>query len=264
MFQALFSKMALLKDRVKGEKRLPIEVFMRHCHFSNVSVHKARFADFNRERCLENLLSTMDDRVNLTFFLDTYHPMQEAHFVRKQEQFPVIEFKAGSEAASFLFMLEWVYSQKFSDETIIYFLEDDYIHRPLWPKVLREAFTLPGIEYATLYDHKDKYFFPQYQELKSKIFHTETCHWRTTPSTTNTYAMQFKTLKKHIDYHRWFSLGRTITADHEKFNKLSEEGGLLVSSIPGFSTHAEPDFASPCVDWSDVLQQTLKSTGQFS
>jgi hypothetical protein len=240
------------------EKCLPIEIFVRHCHYSSVGAHKNRFSNFSRELCLNNLFSTIaeHEKINVTFFLDTFHPMREAHFLYRQSLYPIIEFKAGSEAASFLYMLEHVYRQKFPSETIIYFLEDDYIHRSSWPKVLREAFTLPGIDYVTLFDHKDKYFFPQYLDLQSKIFHTDSCHWRTTPSTTNTYAMLFKTLQRHIDIHRCFSLGRTITSDHDKFCKLTGEKAILISSLPGYSTHVEVDFASPCNDWEKILQET--------
>ena len=245
-----------LLNSTSSDQTLPIEIFIRHCHYSSVSSHKARFPTFSRERCFDNLMSTLEGQegINVTFFLDTYHPMEGEHFIRKQNRYPIIESKTGAEASSFLFMLEHVYKQKFSPDTIIYFLEDDYIHLPQWPRILREAFTLTGIDYATLYDHKDKYFFPQYAHMQSKIFHTASCHWRTTPSTTNTYAMLFKTLKKHIDLHRCYSLGRTITADHEKFCKLAEGGAVLISSMPGFSTHAEPEFASPCTDWETLLK----------
>lgn len=225
---------------------------MRHCNYSTVSVHKRRFGNFSRERCLHNLLSTLDGEkeINVTFFLDTFHPMDTgAHYLHTNKCYPIIEFRAGSEAASFLYMLENVYNRKLSPDTIIYFLEDDYLHLREWPKVLREAFTLQGIDYVTLFDHRDKYMFPQYAGLLSKIWHTASVHWRTTPSTTNTHAMLFGTLKKHIDIHRCFSLGRTITADHEKFCRLSEEGAVLISSIPGFATHVETEFASPCTDW---------------
>jgi hypothetical protein len=253
-----------LERILQKDKCPPIEIFVRHCHYSSVSTHKKRLDNFSRERCLANLLATIADqeKINLTFFLDTYHPMQEAHFLCSQSVYPVIEFKAGSEAASFLYMLEHVYRQKFLPETIIYFLEDDYLHRFGWPKILREAFTLPGVDYVTLYDHRDKYFFPQYAELKSRIFCTDSCHWRTTPSTTNTYAMLFKTLQKHIDLHRCFSLGRTITADHDKFCKLAEEEAVLISSIPGYSTHVEPEFASPCTDWDKILQDATAIRAQ--
>jgi hypothetical protein len=235
---------------------LPIEIFIRHCHYSSISAHKTRFAEFSKERCWENLLSTLEGEqgVNVTFLLDTFYPMQGEHFIRRQQNYPVIECKAGSEAVSFLFMLEYVYKQRFSPDTIIYFLEDDYLHLPHWPQILREAFTVPGIDYATLYDHRDKYFLPCYAAFKSQVFHSASCHWRTTPSTTNTYAMLFKTLKKHIDVQRCFSLGRTITADREKFEKLAEGGAVLISSIPGFSTHAEPEFASPGPNWEEILR----------
>jgi len=116
-------------------------------------------------------------------------------------------------------------------------------------------FTLPNVDYVTLYDHRDKYFYAMYSEMRSKIYHTVSCHWRTTPSTTNTYAMRFETLKKHLPVHRAYSEGRQITADHEKFCKLSESGAALVSAIPGWATHAEPDFASPCFDWEQILMQ---------
>jgi hypothetical protein len=181
--------------------------------------------------------------------------MDAEHYLRRYPSFPVVEFRAGSEAAAFLYMLENVYDRKLSPDTIIYFLEDDYLHLPGWPQVMREAFLLQDVDYVTLFDHRDKYTFPQYAGLTSKIFHTASAHWRTTPSTTNTYAMLFGTLKKHIDLHRCFSLGRTITADHEKFCRLSEEGAVLISSIPGFSTHVEPQFASPCTDWEEILGQ---------
>ncbi len=253
MFAHLIEK---LRSVFTQDNTIPIEIFVRHCNYSSVSAHKNRFPNFDKELCLKNLLSTIvgHPRINITFFLDNFHPMQGVHFLHNQTIYPIIEFKAGSEAVSFLRMLEYVYEQKFSRGTIIYFLEDDYLHRPDWPVILREGLTIPGIDYVTLFDHRDKYLFSQYIDLKSKIFHTQSCHWRTTPSTTNTYAMLFQTLQKHIDLHRCFSLGRTITSDHEKFCKLAEEGSVLISSIPGYSTHVEEEYASPCTDWGRFLQ----------
>src|ERR1700679_2581719 len=97
---------AFSKDKV-----LPIEIFLRHCNYSAASAHKTRFAEFSKECCFDNLLSTIAEEkgINVTIFLDTSHPMEEEHFIRKQQRYPIIEFKAGSEAASFLFMLEYVY-----------------------------------------------------------------------------------------------------------------------------------------------------------
>lgn len=247
-------------DRFKGRNhRAPIEVFVRHCYASSASAHKARFPGFSRERCYHNLVRTLNDPdVRVTFFLDSAKATSEEHFLKEQDRFPVIEIQAGTEASSFLKMLEHVLKQNIDPNTIIYFLEDDYIHKPDWINILREGFSIDNVDYATLFDHKDKYLFEQYQNLQSRIFHTESCHWRTTPSTTNTYAMRFQTLKRDADLHRRFSLDRSITADHEKFCALAEKGAVLISSIPGWATHVEPEFASPCADWETVLDNTIK------
>lgn len=245
--------------RLFSSKKKPrIEIFVRHCHYSAASAHKERFATFNKEKCFRNLLNTIDqDRVNVSFFLDTYYPSESKHFITKQTQYPILEIKAGNEAASFLAMLDHVAAKELKADTIVYFLEDDYIHKLGWIDVLIEGLSIPTVDYVTLFDHRDKYFFPSYADLRSKIFHTQSCHWRTTPSTTNTYAMRFETLIKHLPVHRAFSEGRTITADHDKFCRLHEMGAFLISSIPGFSTHVEPEFASPCVDWEEVLEDSL-------
>jgi hypothetical protein len=230
-----------------------IEVFVRHCYTSSASAHKARFPGFSRERCYRNLISTVDADARLTFFLDTARATGEKHFLKEQQRFPVIDIQAGCEALSFLSMLDHVLKQNIAEDAIVYFLEDDYIHKPGWTKVLREGLSIPDADYVTLFDHRDKYS-SLYRDLHSRIFYTQTCHWRTTPSTTNTYAMRFSTLKRDAAIHREFSLNRSITSDHDKFCALLAKGSTLLSSIPGWATHDEPEFASPCADW-----QTLSS-----
>jgi hypothetical protein len=234
-----------------------IEIFARSCIHSKVSEKKKRHPFFSKLGCYQNLLHTIQNekKVNLTFFLDTFYE-GPAHFLQKQSKHNVVEIKKGTEAASFLFMLDYVCNLSLSDDTIIYFLEDDYLHRPGWVKVLREGINLGASDYITLYDHQDKYFLPPYKDLASKIYRTESSHWRTTPSTTNTYAMRFSTLKKHKEIHARFSEGVSISKDHDKFLHLNELGSSLLSPIPGWSTHMEPQFESPCVDWSKVLSQT--------
>ncbi len=231
-----------------------IEVFVRHCHFSAVSQHKNRLPGYSREKCHANLLSTLDsERVNVTFFLDTASPMDQPHFVLEQTKYPVIQVHAGTETSSFLQLLDHVVARNFSPDTIIYFLEDDYLHRADWVDVLLEGFTIAEASYVTLFDHRDKYFLTSYRDLTAQLFHTASCHWRTTPSTTNSYAMRFGTLLKHLKIHRAYSQGRKITADHEKFLKLGKKGATLISPIPGWATHVEKEYTSPCVNWESLL-----------
>lgn len=230
-----------------------IEVFSRHCISSSISRHKERFEDFSHRACYHNLLATIDREVaGLTFFLDG----RGDHFLLQEErEFPVVTVEALSEARSFLLLLDYALSLELSPETLLYFVEDDYLHRPGWARVLLEAFTLEEVDYATLYDHRDKYFFPQYKKLFSKLFVTPSCHWRTTPSTTQTFAVRRKTLEEDLAIHRKYSRGRTISADHDKFCHLRRRGRVLVSALPGFSTHAEPKYASPHFDWNGILKQ---------
>lgn len=229
-----------------------IEVFVRHCHFSNVSAHKKRFSNFSRESCSENLLRTLDPSiVNVTYLLDTFYPMKEDHFIRRQNHSKIVEISEGCETGSFLRLLDHVVSLNLPKETIIYLLEDDYLHRNNWTEILLEGFSLSEADYVTLYDHKDKYS-EAYRDLRSKIYATRSCHWRTVPSTTNTYAARYGTLLRDLEIHRAFSEGRKISADHDKFVELGKKGVTLISSIPGWSTHGEPEFASPCTDWEKI------------
>lgn len=227
-----------------------VQVFVRTCFYSDASAHKKRPKGFSHEACVDNLLQTIDPReATVTFLLDTARKGSQPHFITKYSHYPIVEICEGSEAGAFLRLLDTVQAKQFDDETILYFVEDDYLHREGWVEVLKEAFTLPHVSYVTLYDHSDKYHFPEYESLTARLFHTKSCHWRTTPSTTNTYAMKWKTLKKHMEIHQAYSLNRKISADHEKFGHLAKEGALLVSSIPGFSTHMDPAFLSPCTEW---------------
>lgn len=236
----------------------PIEIFVRHCNFSDISAHKKRPSWFSRKACFENLITTLkgESSVNVTVLLDTFQPMQQRHFVHQQSVVPVIETCQGTEGGSFCFMLDLAFSKKVSDDTIIYFLEDDYLHRKGWVNILREGIALKDVSYVTLYDHKDKYFLPSYKDLASKLYVTSSSHWRQTPSTTNTFAATFATLKRDAEVHYKFSKGKKISEDHAKFLKLGEQGAMLISPIPGWSSHLEPEYASPCIDWHDIQKQT--------
>lgn len=247
---------AFAANQTGSKNDRPIAVFVRQCNYSAASANKGRPHGFSKEKCLYNLLDSIKDEKNisLVFFLDTFYPMGErTHFIFNQKEYPVIEFKGGTESASFLFMLDYIAELNLDQDTIVYLLEDDYLHLPNWPTILREAFTLPRVDYVTLYDHNDKYQ-SSYSGLKSEIFHTDSCHWRTTPSTTNTYAMLFSTLERDFEIHKYFSLSTSITRDHAKFCELTKMGSTLVSSLPGYSCHLEPAYLSPCTDWVKMLQ----------
>lgn len=243
------------KEKVCRPIHGKIELFSRHCLYSKISQHKKRPVGFSHEQCFRNLLRTVDrSQVNLTFFLDTSSEEKKEHYLFHYQEDPVIQIKAGSEASAFLDLLEYITSLSLHPDTLIYIVEDDYFHRPDWVEVLKEGFSLP-VDYVTLYDHRDKYFLDSYRALRSQLFITPRCHWRTTPSTTHTFAVRFQTLLEDKKIHRRFSEHRTISEDHRKFCDLHRRGRVLISSLPGWSTHAEPPFASPCIDWEPFFQE---------
>jgi hypothetical protein len=231
-----------------------IRAFQRHCNFSSNSHNKPRPEWFDREKIFDLLVSTLDERVEFTAFHDLGNGDIENHFLNHKDVNKISK-KGGNDAQSFLNLLNYVIEQKYNDEDIIYFLEDDYLHKPGWVDILLEGFEYIGADYYTLYDHPDKYFLPMYDDLQSKIIVTPSTHWRTTPSTTNTYACRFKTLKDHFNIHvQYCDLIEKWTRDHDKFTHLWKVGSNLVSCIPGYSTHVEGNMFSPLVDWEKYLK----------
>jgi hypothetical protein len=229
-----------------------IYVYLRHCYYSKIqeSPGKQRPFWWDKEKVFENFKSTLNsDTTNYSIVYDEYYGKIKDTFLSTETNAHIIN--EGGEAKSFLKTLQYIQTQNHSPEDIIYFLEDDYVHRPNWDKILLEAFTLP-VSYVTLYDHNDKYG-EYYSEFRTKVFHTESSHWMATPSTTNTFATKYSTLLEDIKIHTKYSTGVEPSADHYKFLELSQNGRVLISSLPGYSTHCQEHLLSPCIDWEKYL-----------
>lgn len=165
------------------------------------------------------------------------------HFTQQVEGIALRQKPYGSDAASFRAVLYRVMENmdKWSDDDIVCFLEDDYLVSSDWIALVREGLTLG--DYVTLYDHPDKYS-ELYRNIPCMLFKLSR-HWRTTPSTTNSYAMKLKTLKRDIATHFKYCEGDGITHDHEKFLELWAGGSKLLSCIPSAWSHEEQGMATP-------------------
>lgn len=142
---------------------------------------------------------------------------------------------------------------------IVYFLENDYLHKPEADKIIESGFDL-GFDYVTAYDHPDKYLNPieggnpfcSGRAEDTRVYLGEYCHWKLTNSTTMTFAVKVKTLKEDEDVLRKWTAGNH-PYDFQMFMELKQRGRRLASSIPGFATHGETDWLSPLTKWKQEL-----------
>ena len=144
--------------------------------------------------------------------------------------------------------------------TIIYIVENDYLHAPLWPEALLELYNSLHVPcYSTLYDHNDKYLFTRqdrndhwgmYKDLVSQVLALGNSHWRTIPSATLAFAAPINLFLADYDvFHRGI-------ADNTTFGILTgERKRTILSPIPGYCTHCQEPFLSPAVNWLEISEK---------
>jgi hypothetical protein len=235
----------------------PIQVFLRQCYYSKLQELPDRTRPFwyNKHKIFQNFKDTIDLKLaEYHIIYDEYYGSINDTFLKEEENVKIIN--TGSECESFISTLDYVISQNYSPDTIVYFLEDDYAHRPEWCKILLEGFTLNS-SYVTLYDFNfflnDKNFY--------RIFTTKNSHWRAVPATTNTFACKFSTILEDYTIHKDASLngikekeGFHFTKDYDKFWKLNQKyNKYVVSCLPGYSTHCDANHLSPFINWEKII-----------
>ena len=234
-----------------------IEVFLRQCYYSKLQElpDRTRPDWFNKIKVFENFKNTIDTSLaNYTIVYDEFYGSIDKTFLGLEKNVEVIN--CGSECDSFLKTLEIIQSRNFDDDQIIYFLEDDYLHKPNWCDMILEGFTI-NPSYLTLYDFD---FFIK-KGFLSEIFITENSHWRAVPATTNTFACRYKTLIEDMEVHKKYSSDNAIkeedgfhfSRDYEKFWELADkQKKYIISPMPGWSTHCDANHLSPIINWKEV------------
>ena len=145
-----------------------------------------------------------------------------------------------------------------TDDEIIYFLEDDYLHKEGSQKIIEDGFEL-GMDYVTLYDHPDKYLNPieggnPYCEGRAeftRVYLGNNSHFKLTNSSTMTFAAKVKTLKEDEGIMRSWTNG-THPHDFQMFQEINKKGRRLVSPLPGYSTHGETRWLTPLTNWENI------------
>jgi len=224
----------------------PMKIFVRHCFSSSNSAEKERPNGFDRKRLFVKLLETCNDNEVVTVMLDTGGRAHGKHFTQ-DSSVNIVCMNGGSDSGAFRNMMhhisEHAVQECWRDDTIVVCLEDDFQVAPQWPMFVREG--LLFAPYVTLYDHPDKYS-SLYSGIPSQIYCGRLTHWRTTPSTVNSFATQWGTLREDMAQHMDSCDESTSqTRDHARFQALWRKGRALVSSIPGRWSHEEAGMQSP-------------------
>lgn len=222
---------------------------------SDSGYNKVKPEYINNESCLKNFISIFGNQ-NLEIIADNCSDATLEMISKYVDPYRIQKVSIGHGAGTFNLALDE--AVKYDDETIVYFVENDYLHKSNSGQVIVEGLQL-GASFVSLYDHPDKYLPPSqggnpYCEggaEDTRVYLTESTHWKVTNSTTMTFASTVSTLKRTEETLRKYTQG-SYPEDFKMFLDLREQGELLISSIPGYSTHGETAWLSPLTDWSKV------------
>jgi hypothetical protein len=208
----------------------------------------------NNKNCFENALQIFN-KANWYVIADNVSNETKEYLNSKVETIKYVSIGHG--AGTFNLALDVALNLPSSE--IVYFLENDYLHKLGADKVLEDGIEL-GFDYVTAYDHPDKYLNPfeggnpfcSGRAEDTRVYLGQYCHFKLTNSTTMTFASSVKTLKEDEEVLRKWTKD-THPYDFQMFMELKQVGRRLASSIPGYSTHGETEFLSPLTDWQKQL-----------
>jgi len=226
---------------------------------SDAGYNKVKPLYINNANCLQNAVRVFGKE---NFHVIADNVSEETKRIIRQsgdiEDEQIDYVSVGHGAGTFNLALDWALKQ--GEDTIVYFLENDYIHKPNSNDIIIEGINLGG-DYVSLYDHPDKYIpgsrggNPYIEDdggEVTKVYLSNSCHWKLTNSTTMTFASKVSTLKEDESILRkWTNMGH-YPRDFDMFMELREKGKSLMTSIPGYSTHGETAWLSPLTDWGNL------------
>ena len=221
---------------------------------SDAGYNKIKPDYISNEKCLSNFVSVFGWN-DLHIIADNISDETNSMILKYVPQACIEYASVGNGAGTFNLALDL--ALMYEEDDIVYFLENDYLHTPDAKKILIEGFDI-GASFVSLYDHPDKYLSPQeggnpYCEggaEDTRVYLTSSSHWKITNSTTMTFASKVSTLRLNEKILREFTSG-SHPHDFQMFLKLRENNQLLITPIPGKSTHGETAWLSPLVKWNN-------------
>ena len=125
----------------------------------------------------------------------------------------------------------------------IYFVEDDYLHKP--ESILEIAKALPELKLVTGYDHSEKHTRRYHNEYSFDTIKRTSGIWETAEFACCTYAVDESIYKTIAPTIRKIGLW-----DIKLFETLARMGYSLWTPNPGLTTQVD-SYMSPGVDWEE-------------
>lgn len=224
---------------------------------SDVGYKKNKPTFINNKTCFQNFINVFSAHKNNIHIIadnicnDTYS-MLVGHLDKNQ----ISTVSVGHGAGTFNIALDMCLEK--NDDDVIYFVENDYLHKIDSDKIILDGLSLKP-SFVTLYDHPDKYMDPEHGgnpychggSEATRLYIGELCHWKITNSTTMTFASKVSTLKNTAVILRKWTSG-THPYDFQMFLDLSKHNHYLLSSVPGYATHGETEWLCPLTDWASI------------
>ncbi len=239
--------------------------FMRFSDESNGGVPKPRPEGFSKRKCFENFLEVFG-RDDVDVVADCVKPDTRDWLASTGVVVHPTSF--GNGAAAFLHAIDLALRGADRDDEAVYLLEDDYLHLPRARQILEEGLEIG--DYATLYDHPDKYMDgPDGNPLirgrseVTRLYRSASVHWKITNSTPLTFATRVRWLRADYGvYTRFNGDGESrsfLMFSHLRKRGLNRKARRLVSSVPGLSTHVHLPWIAPNPE-IDALLERMRST----
>ena len=224
---------------------------------SDAGYNKVKPDYISNEACLANATKVFDD-CEWSVIADNVSEETDLMICKYVRRSDVFYASVGHGAGTFNLALDE--ALKMSDNDTVYFIENDYLHLPDSRVIIEEGLEL-GASYVSLYDHPDKYLSPEKGgnpyckggAEDTRVYLTDSTHWKITNSTTMTFAAKVSTLREDEKILREFTSGKH-PHDFQMFLKLRENNKLLITPIPGYSTHGETAWLSPLINWKQYAE----------
>jgi hypothetical protein len=222
---------------------------------SDTGYNKVKPPYVNNENCLLNALDMFSTEKH-DWLIIADNVSQDTTQMLEKYVLNIKHVSVGHGAGTFNLALDE--ALQYNDDEVVYFIENDYLHKSGSDEVLLEGFNL-GASFVSLYDHPDKYLSPSqggnpYCEggaEDTRVYLSESCHWKITNSTTMTFSAKVSTLKQTEPILRKYTQN-SYPDDFKMFLELRENNELLITPIPGYSTHGETAWLSPLTNWNTI------------